>query len=160
MRKTTAEIISELDRNPDHRSVVSEQMERLRKLQEQCDEDERELVRDLFQVGVEVSGVYDLLYTDGQYREAYPILNRHLKIKHHPNIREGIIRALTVRDAGKEIESSLLDELRSEEDDLMRWVLANALRTAMPYHRRKRHPEIQEAWEGYGNRNTEQGGAH
>ena len=50
----------------------------------------------------------------------------------------------------------LLHELRNENDPLMRWVIANALKTVMPYHRRKKHPEINEAWENYSMQDTEQ----
>jgi hypothetical protein len=65
-----------------------------------------------------------------------------LLIAHRKEIREGIIRALTMKDGGREVETALLDCFQSEVDDNLRWVLANALRSAMPHLRRQTFPEI------------------
>jgi hypothetical protein len=66
-------------------------------------------------------------------------------LQHDPRIREGIIRALTVKDAGPEAENALLQELETENDRLMRWVIANALQTIIPYKRRTKFPQIADA---------------
>jgi hypothetical protein len=83
----------------------------------------------------------------GPYDRAYPLLVRHLGIKHHPRVREGIVRALTVKDGGELVWKALLQELREESDPEMKWVLANALKTAMPYRQRQKHPEIAAAYQ-------------
>ena len=70
---------------------------------------------------------------------------RHLKLPYIREVREGIIRALTVKDGGQELEAALLEEFYKERDPNTKWVLGNALRTAMPYHRRRKHPKIREA---------------
>ena len=57
-------------------------------------------------------------------------------------MREGIIRALTVRDGGPEVSAALFREFVSETDPLLKWVLSNALRIAMPLRERRKHPEI------------------
>jgi hypothetical protein len=114
--------------------------------------DEAELVAEIRKAGFDIDSVYDLINNTphphldrrfiGEYREAYPILIRHLNLPHHERIREGIIRALTVKDGGESVESALLNHFQNEKDIVLKWVLASALRTAMPYHRRKKHPEI------------------
>ena len=117
-----------------------------------CAADEAELVREIRGAGYDIDSVYDLVNNTphptlerrflGEYARAYPILVRHLLIPHRKEIREGIIRALTVKDGGPDVETALMDCFQSEAEDYLRWVLANALRAAMPYHRRKRFPEI------------------
>ncbi len=89
--------------------------------------------------------VIDFPYS-GPYERAYPILVRHLRARHHPRVREGIIRALTVRDGGAMVWEALLLELQLGTDLDMRWLLANALKVAMPYKLRRKHPEIAAAY--------------
>jgi len=121
---------------------------------------ERNLVSEIRSVGYEIDSVWDLVNNAphpvlerkfvGPYERAYPILIRHLKLPHIREVREGIVRALIVKDGGPEMEVALLDELLKEPDAALKWVLANALRAAMPYHRRRKHPQIREAlnWSG------------
>ena len=78
------------------------------------------------------------------------MLTRHLKIPHHPRVREGIIRALTVRDGGELVWQALLHEFQRETDAGLRWVLANALKVAMPYRKRVKYPEIAHAFKHAG----------
>lgn len=112
----------------------------------QTDTKETLLVAELRQCGLDVSSVYDLVNTSQSHSNAYPVLVRHLELRHDSRIREGIIRALTVRDAGEEVESALLSEFKTETDPTLKWVLANALRTVMPYRKRKQFPEIAEVF--------------
>src|SRR5262249_12457352 len=120
--------------------------------------DEAVLVKRLHAIGYDVDSVWDLVNNVpdpilkgrfvGPYKRAYPVLMAHLQLRHDPRIREGIIRALTVRDGGVDLEIALLTEFKRESDPGLRWVLANALRIAMPYSRRRKHPEIAAAYKG------------
>ncbi len=127
-------------------------------------DDEADLLRDVRSAGYEIDSVWDLVNNVrhpilerkfvGEYRGAYPVLVKHLVVQHHERIREGIIRALTVKDGGPEVEIALLVEFEKEPSQSLRWVLANALKTVMPYHRRKKHPRIALAYKagmGLGN---------
>jgi hypothetical protein len=126
----------------------------LEKLDQEFAKDESEMVGEIRSMGFDIDSVWDFVNNQphevlrrrfiGSYREAYPILIRHLNVPHHPCIKEGIVRALTVKDGGAELEAALMDQFYSEKDHTLRWVLANALRTAVPYHRRRKHPEISE----------------
>jgi hypothetical protein len=108
--------------------------------------DEADLVAELQSLGFSVNSVYDFVSTSAGYAAAYPILVRHLRILHHPRIREGITRALTVKDGGPTVIAALFAEFESETDPILKWTFANALKTAMPYRDRKRHPEIQDTF--------------
>jgi len=113
------------------------------------------------QCGYEVDSVWDLVNNrphpfletnfSGEYTKAYPVLIRHLQVPHVSAIREGVIRALTVKDGGKEVENALLDAFNEEKEPSLKWVLSNALKTAMPYHRRKKMPEIATTYKNGGN---------
>lgn len=111
-------------------------------------------------LGYEIRSVWDFVNNNwhpvlerrfiGPYDFAYPMLTRHLKIPHHPRVREGIIRALTVRDGGELVWQALLHEFQRETDVGLRWVLANALKVAMPYRKRVKFPEIAHAFKHAG----------
>jgi hypothetical protein len=115
---------------------------------------ERKLVGEIRELGYAIDSVWDLVNNTphpvlernfiGPYERAYPVLVRHLKLPYIREVREGIVRALTVKDGGAELEAVLLDEFYKENDPTLKWALGNALRTAMPYHRRRKHPEIRE----------------
>jgi hypothetical protein len=152
MRKSAADLIAELEADP---RWVAARDERQRALAERAATQaaaEAPLVAELRRAGLPVDSVYDLVNNAphavlsrrfiGAYQVAYPILVRHLALPYPIRIREGIIRALTVRDGGPAVEEALLAAFEAERDPALRWVLANALRIAMPYRRRRRHPEI------------------
>ena len=137
----------------------SEELARIAALR---NEDERELVQELRACGYDVTSVYDLVNNTakphfpflpirftGTYELAYPILIKHLDIEHEFMIRQGIIRALTEKDAGPEAEAALLRHFLTEADPSTRWVIANALRVIMPRSRKKLHPEVDEFWRNY-----------
>ncbi len=158
--RTAGELMDELSRNPEYQARRKAQDERVAELQAVCAGDERMLVREIQGLGYQVTSVWDLVNNaphpflprpfTGPYERAYPTLVRHLDVAHHPRIREGIIRALIVRDGGSLVEDALLESFRTERNPGLRWVIANALRVAMPYRRRRRHPEIAAAYRSGG----------
>lgn len=89
--------------------------------------EEEAMVTDLAKVGIEVSSVWDLVNTDKSYPAAIPTLLDHLHRPYHMRIRNGIIRALTTREARGVAGRDILDELRREVGGENRWALANAL---------------------------------
>jgi hypothetical protein len=153
---TAAELLARLAKDPEYQAKRKEQEAALAQLAAACAADEQGLVAEIRATGYAIDSVYDLVNNAqhpylvrrflGPYPNAYPALVRHLGLPHHPRIREGIIRALTVRDGGSQVETALLAAFEGEAVPALRWVLANALRTAMPYHRRRRRPEIAAAF--------------
>lgn len=114
--------------------------------------DQAEMISEIRSIGFDIDSVYDFVNNTphphierrflGGYSSAYPVLLRHLDVPHLDRVREGIIRALTIKDGGKDVENALLAHFQTETDPNLRWVLANALLTAVPYHRRKKYPDI------------------
>ncbi|MEX1094785.1 MAG: hypothetical protein WED34_01985 [Planctomycetales bacterium] len=155
-----AEFLAELEADPEYQARRAELDKRHAARVAELAEAEKPLVEELRVAGFDIDSASDFINNDphpvlprrfiGEYHDAYPILMRHLRLPHHPAVREGIIRALTVRDGGRLLEQALLDEFAIETDPHLRWVLANALRTAMPYHRRRKFPEIKAVFEGTG----------
>jgi len=119
---------------------------------------EQSLINDLKNVGIKVETVWDLVNNRphpylkntfvGQYDIAYPVLLKHLDFDYHPRIKEGIIRALTEKNAASIVAEKLLDLFYKEPDKNLKWVLANALKTLMTWRQRQKHPEIQETLKG------------
>ncbi len=146
MKKTAEEFARELEDNPEYQARLQEQQKRVDTLLTACAPEDAQLVAEFHDAGVAVSSVWDLVNMTAGYPELYPALVRHLDIPHHCAIREGTIRAFTVRGARSVAEEALFRHFESEGDPHLRWVLANALKTVMPYHRRKKHREIAHAF--------------
>lgn len=140
---TAGELIAKLEADPEFRREKAEREAQMAALFERRKKDEGGLVAELRAAGYEVDSVYDFVNTRDEYRYALPVLIRHLDLPHEPVIRGGIIRALTIKYGGAAVETALLRHFGSEVDHDLRWVLANALKTAMPLARRKKHPEIE-----------------
>ena len=132
---------------------------RLKRAAECAPEDEA-IASEARGLGLNVTSVWDFVNNDGReylghyfsgpYEAAYPLLIKHLAIEHDPRIREGVIRALTVKDGGPPVAEALLREFEREKEPGLRWVLANALRTALSTSQRRRRPEIQRAYKSGG----------
>nr|WP_086940647.1 hypothetical protein [Thaumasiovibrio occultus] len=122
--------------------------------------DERGLIKELSEAGYEIESVWDFVNNnnryeflrkfEGDYRSAYSILVKHLNIEHHPRIREGIIRALTEKDANETASDALLAAFYQEQDSNLKWVLANALRTVLTRSQKAKHPEYKEIYNAKG----------
>lgn len=152
---TAAEAIAQMESDPEYQARLAEMEIQRAELHRRCAEDERLLVRELRALGLKVGSVYDLVNNTphpvlerrfvGPYPEAYPVLLKHLAISHEQNIREGIIRALIVKDLPEEGKEILLEQLRQEENKLHRCCLALACRKALGRKRASTYPEIENA---------------
>ena len=155
---TAAEFIRQTEGDPEYQARLREMNLAREELRRRCEEDEVSLVAELRAVGLRVASVYDLVNNRphpvlpsrfvGPYQEAYPVLLRHLRVPHEPNVREGIIRALIVRDLPAEAHQVLLEQLLKETNRIHRVCLALACRRAMGRRRCARVPEIEAAIRG------------
>lgn len=89
--------------------------------------EEEPMIADLAKLGFEVGSVWDFVNTNKSYSAAIPTLLNHLRRPYHERIRNGIIRALTVKEAKGLAGNDILGELQRETDGENRWALANAL---------------------------------
>jgi len=160
-----ADFMKQLENDPAYQERIRKREAELQLIWDARTMDEAELVREIRGCGYEIESIYDLVNNFphpllerkfiGAYSKAYPVLLKHLNQPHEKIIRQGIIRALTEKDVGREIEESLFENFKEEKDADTKWVLANALKTVIPYNRRRNHPEIA----NYYKTKSEQGGA-
>ena len=95
------------------------------------------LLDDLRAVGTEVNDVWELVNTRDPYPRAIPVLmdwlahleERGVALHALPKLREGIVRALTVREARPVAAPLLIGEFRAAAlgDSLLGWEIGNAL---------------------------------
>lgn len=129
-RETTAEFLTRLYSDPEWVRQNEERERKHQQFRQQLREEEKPLLADLAAVGWQVESVWDLVNTAKRYPEAVPILAEHLLRPYHPRIREGIVRALTVREARGPAAWEILRELKRNNDNpenSFRCSLINAL---------------------------------
>lgn len=125
------DLMQELQSNPEwvaqdaareakHQALVAEQAVAVKPEQDP-------ILIELAAVGHDSNSVWDLVNTKAAYPKAIPIMVKFLPLVRHPVLREGLARALTVREARGLAGEVLISELRKEMVSGLRWVLANAL---------------------------------
>jgi len=157
---TAAELMARLSKDAKYLAAVAERDRRIAEQAREYADEGEQIAREAAKLGYDIQSVWDFVNNNphpflprsfvGPYDRAYPLLVRHLRLPHHTKVREGIIRALTVKDGGPLVSDALFREFAAEKNPYLRWVLANALRTAMPLKERKRHPEIAKVFNAKG----------
>jgi hypothetical protein len=79
--------------------------------------EQQPLVAALRSVGIAVDSVWDLVNTGEPYPKAIPVLLEHLGKPYHPRNREGIVRALSVKEARETAWEPLLKEYEKQPGD-------------------------------------------
>jgi hypothetical protein len=115
---TAGELMRQLEADPQW-VTRRDECERLRKQKEaELRRDEAPLVAELQSVGLNVRSAWDLVNTAARYPTAIPILLAHLERTYHDAIREGIARALAVREARNLAWDKILDMVSTQWGDL------------------------------------------
>ena len=137
---------------------VRKKYDDMKKQMELYSKDEEPIVMDLNNFGLKVDSIWDLVNNKphpvfknnftGDYSVAYPILVKHLDYDYLPKTKEGLIRALTEKQAKNVATEKILDLFYKESDRNLKWVMANALRTLMSWNSRQKHPEIAKVLKG------------
>ena len=126
---TAAKLLQELNSDPEWVARDREREASREAFSARIREEARPVLEDLAKVGFPVRSVYDLVNTSSPYPEAIPILLEHLGQPYHPRIREGLARALTVREAQGAVPQ-LIEAFRQDPDVSLngpKWALGNAL---------------------------------
>lgn len=92
------------------------------------------LFLELGELGLQADSIWDLVNMKGRYPDGVVnLLLRYLPYDYHDRNKEGIVRALTVKEAkGKASEALILEyENTPVEKDDLRWVIGNAIATVM-----------------------------
>lgn len=155
-----SDLMKKLEADPEYQEMRKRKDRELKEREVLLAADERGLIEELSEAGYKVESVWDLVNNnnryeflrkfEGSYRRAYSILVKHLNIEHHPRIREGIIRALTEKDANETASEALLAAFYQEQDSNLKWVLANALSTVLTRSQKAKHPEYKEIYDAKG----------
>ena len=92
-------------------------------------QDDLIVVKALQKVGIEVQSVYDLVNSSQSYKGAIPVLLKLLPKVKEQVIKEGVARALTVKEARGLASRPLLNEFLSADSSQLnlKWVIGNAL---------------------------------
>jgi len=112
---TAAELMKELEADPEYQAFLAEQERQIREAEAAGREEERELSADLARVGVHAESAWDLVNSREPYTPAIPVLADHLQRPYSPGTKEGIARALAIREAKSEWD--LLTRLYREEQN-------------------------------------------
>jgi hypothetical protein len=86
----------------------------------------------LSKVGIQIDDIFDLVNTPKPYPEAVPVLISLLKNGiSHDGIKEGVVRALAVKEARGKAGKVLIDEFHKipGEKSLLRWAIGNTIAT-------------------------------
>ena len=155
-----SDLIKKLEADPEYQEMRKRKAKELEERKAILAEDERGLIEELRSIGYEIDSVWDFVNNTnrheflrkfhGSYSSAYPILVKHLGVKHHPGIKEGIVRALTEKDANPVASEALIAAFYQEQDSNLKWVLANALRTVLTRSQKNKHPEYKAIYNGKG----------
>jgi hypothetical protein len=88
----------------------------------------------LRKIGENVNTIYDLVNTNRAYAHAIPVLVDLLSKVNHPDVEEGVVRALAVKEAAgnNDVIGALVSQFRSISSDdrpkqLLKWAIANTL---------------------------------
>lgn len=125
--QTAEELMAQLARDPDYI--------KRRETQEQTRQagiasnmrDARALIEDLGEQGFQVKTIADLFNNKMSYEAAIPLLLRWLPRISNPDVKEDIVRALSVSWARPSAVEPLLFEFDRAEEPGLRWATANAL---------------------------------
>lgn len=91
------------------------------------------LIDELKSVGVYVESVWDLVVKKDSYFDAVPVLIKHLKKDYHEKTKEGIVRALSVKESIGKANNILIVEYHRtpKEKTALRWAIGNTIYTTI-----------------------------
>jgi len=127
---TAAELVTQLEQNPE----FSRRREEREKQRQQVIEINRQaslpILVELAWAGFSLNSISDLYSERLNYRDAIPILLRWLPRVDNLDVKEAIVRALSVPWAKPSAASALIEEFRKANDPRgasIKWAIANAL---------------------------------
>jgi len=132
---TALELHKQLEQDEDYKERIRKKNEELKVIWEMRAKAEEPLIKDILKTGIKISSVYDFVNTADSYPEAIPILVNYIKEQKisEPIIKEGVIRALTVKEAKGIANTALLEEYnkipKGEDfhDHQQRWLIGNVI---------------------------------
>lgn len=127
--ETEIKFLALLRKSPKSKEEV-EEVQRLGVLfSEELSKEIKDLIVELKGVGLTISSIWDMVNTKESYPEAIGILIEHIPKHYHDKNREGIFRALAVKEAKGSANEALIREYNKipKEKNTLRWVIGNAM---------------------------------
>lgn len=123
----------ELIGRPRTKQEVEETSELAKRIESELAKEISGLIDELKANGIIISSIWDLVNTKEKYPKAISVLMKYLPLVHHDKNKEGIIRALTVKEAKGVATPILIKEYEQtpKEKDNLRWIIGNAIATVM-----------------------------
>jgi HEAT repeat protein len=130
---TAAELQEQLLQDQEYQKWLKEKEQVRTALEAAYAEDEKPLVEDLQKAGLNITSSWDFVNTKSSYKPAIPILLEHLSKPYHLKNKEGIVRALAVKEAiGKASPVLIAEYNRTPKDKmLLRWAIGNTIYTTI-----------------------------
>lgn len=127
--KTASQLLEELQNDPKHQKMLKEKEEMRERIEQNAIAGQRELLQELNGVGINITSVWDLVNTKLSYPNAISILIKYLPKMQDDNNKEGIIRALAVREAIGLANDVLLSEFEnmSIKKVNLKWIIGNTI---------------------------------
>jgi HEAT repeat protein len=128
--KTADELMLELLQDPEYLARRARQQQELRAIRKVNAESARPVIADLRAAGFRVNDVADLFNKPMNYKNAIPILLAWLPRMLNPDVKEDIVRALSVKWARPVAAPALVVEFKKANgpnQSSLRWAIGNAL---------------------------------
>jgi hypothetical protein len=126
--KTAEELLAELEKDPEWVARRDAREAEQRAKEERSIAEQALLLADLRRVGCRIRWIWDFVNSAESYPKAIPILIDHLRRPYKDATREGIARALAVREARGLAGETIIEVLQQEGlGKQLRWALANSL---------------------------------
>lgn len=97
-------------------------------------EETRYLLNEIKENGLEIDSIWDLVNTQQSYPEAIEPLRKHLSGNYHIRNKEGIIRALGVKESGMKEIIALLNEYGKFDDENYNFSVALSIHNIMKFY--------------------------
>lgn len=127
---TAEELMAELEADPEWVAARGREDQQRQRRIEEYDRVAAPLKAELAKAGFQVDSVDDLHNQRLDYRDAIPILLEWLPRIENRDVKESVVRALTVKWAKPAAAPLLIEEFRRADDSSelgLRWVIGNAL---------------------------------
>jgi hypothetical protein len=119
--------MAELQRDPEYIARMRQREQQQRVSIENYLRAAEPVLRELGAKGFPVSTIGELRQSKAEYRAAVPILLHWLSRVSDPQVKEDIVRTLSVPWAKPDAAPALIEEFRKAESEGIRWAIANGL---------------------------------
>lgn len=91
--------------------------------------EQAQLIQELRKKDIIISNVWDLVNTKANYKNGFDILIHHLSKSYHNKTKEGIVRALAVKEVPQIVNSILVEQYHktSKDNKTLRWAIGNTV---------------------------------